>query len=80
MKDDIVFAYNCFYRYIYREHDRVTSLECLKLRIKRLLKLSYDSNLFLFTFSYPCNGRESIVFGSNFRNGDFDGFTLFEVP
>ena len=24
--------------------------------------------------------RESIVFGSNFRNGDFDGFTRFEVP
>ena len=23
--------------------------------------------------------RESIVFGSNFRNGDFDGFTRFEV-
>ena len=23
--------------------------------------------------------RESIVFGSNFQSGDFDGFTLFEV-
>ena len=23
--------------------------------------------------------RESIIFGSNFRNGDFDGFTRFEV-
>ena len=34
----------------------------------------------LFTFSYPCNGRESIVLGSNFRNGDFDGFTRYEVP
>ena len=22
--------------------------------------------------------RERIVFGSNFRNGDFDGFTLFK--
>ena len=24
--------------------------------------------------------RESSVFGSNFRNGDFDGFTCLEVP
>ena len=24
--------------------------------------------------------RESIVLGSNFRSGDFDGFTCFEVP
>ena len=24
--------------------------------------------------------RESIALGSNFRNGDFDGFTRFEVP
>ena len=35
---------------------------------------------FFITFSYPCNGRESIDFGSNFRTGDFDGFTRFEVP
>ena len=26
-----------------------------------------------------CQG-ESIVLGSNFRNGDLDGFTRFEVP
>ena len=32
----------------------------------------------ILTFSYPCNGRESIVFGSNIRNGDSDGFTRFE--
>ena len=30
---------------------------------------------YLFTFSHPYNGRESIVFESNFRNGEFDGFT-----
>ena len=36
--------------------------------------------LSFFTFSYPWNGRESIVFGSNFRNGVFHGFTRFEVP
>ena len=28
----------------------------------------------------PCNGRESIVFISNFLNGDFDGFTRYEDP
>ena len=31
-----------------------------------------------FYFLLPIN-RESIVFGSNFRNRDFDGFILFEV-
>ena len=31
-----------------------------------------------FYFLLPVS-RESIVFGSNFRNGDFDGFTRFEV-
>ena len=31
-----------------------------------------------FYFLLPIN-RESIVLGSNFRNGDFDGFTRFEV-
>ena len=42
----------------------------------------------VFNFSsYPTNVtfllsliRESIVFGSNFRRGDFDGYTRFEVP
>ena len=27
-------------------------------------------------FSYPGSGIEGIVLGSNFRNEDFDGFTL----
>ena len=36
------------------------------------------SALFLFYFLLPIS-RESIVFGSNFRNGDFVGFTRFEV-
>ena len=31
-----------------------------------------------FYFLSPLS-RESIVFGSNFRNGDFDDFTRFEV-
>ena len=33
----------------------------------------------IFYFLLPIS-RESIVFGTNFRNGDFDGFTRFEVP
>ena len=32
----------------------------------------------IFTFAYLIN-RESILFGSIFRNGDFDGLTRFEV-
>ena len=31
-------------------------------------------NYFLLPIS-----RESIVFGSNFRSGDFDGFTSFDI-
>ena len=33
----------------------------------------------LFYFLLPIS-RESIVFGSNFRHGDFDGFKRFEFP
>ena len=44
--------------------------------IKYLNKLgSVDFYYFLLPIS-----RESFIFGSNFRNGDFDGFTRFEVP
>ena len=28
----------------------------------------------------PMHGKENIVWGSNFENGDFDGFTRFEAP
>ena len=35
---------------------------------------------FFFIFSYPWNGTESIAFGSNFRNRDFDGFTRYVGP
>ena len=41
-------------------------------------KLQYRSTV-IFTFSYTCNGRKSIDFGTNFRNGDFYGFTRYEV-
>ena len=37
-------------------------------------------SFYLFLFSCPCNGSESIVFGSNFRNADIDGFTHFDIP
>ena len=40
----------------------------------------FPNFLAFFTFSYPCNGRESIVFGSKFRNGDFDRFIRYEYP
>ena len=29
-------------------------------------------------FSYPCNSRESIALGSDFRNGDFDAMRSLE--
>ena len=32
----------------------------------------------LITFSYSCNSRENIVYGSNFRNEDFDGFIRYD--
>ena len=43
------------------------------------LHLTSTTTTFL-TFFYPCNGRESIVFGSNFQKGDFDGFKRYETP
>ena len=35
--------------------------------------------LTFFTFFSPMCQRESVVFGSNFQNWDFDGFTCFQV-
>ena len=35
------------------------------------------SHIFYFLLSIS---RESIILGSNFRNGDFDGFTRFKGP
>ena len=50
----------------------VMSSSCLE---KKDSKLKPILNYFLLPIS-----RESIVWGSNFRNGDFGGFTRFEVP
>ena len=35
---------------------------------------------FSFYYFLLLMSRKSIVFGSNFRNGDFDGFSLLKVP
>ena len=35
--------------------------------------------LFIYFYFLLPISRESIVFGSNFRSGDFDGFTRFEA-
>ena len=35
---------------------------------------SCSLHIILLTFSYQCNGRKSIVFGSNFWNRDFERF------
>ena len=59
-------------------------------KIKKLLNIisNLNENLVFFNneihfcdffyFLLPIS-RESIVFGSHFRNGDFDGFSRFEV-
>ena len=65
-----------------KQHKRLNGIslhasdkKSLKYRIEIILLF-----IILDTFSYSCNGRESIVFVSNFRNGDFDGFTRREDP
>ena len=63
-------------------------IEHFKLKIKDTLhKLRFEMLqgknihiLFLLSLTHVMNGRESIVLGSNFQNGDFVGFTCFEVP
>ena len=42
-------------------------------------KFREDRALFLLSLTHRWYG-ESIIFESNFRSGDFDGFTRFEVP
>ena len=45
----------------------------------KFLGMTLEMKMRLMTFSiFPT--RESIVSESNFRNGDFDGYTRFEVP
>ena len=46
-----------------------------KILVRDFYKLQSIKNAII---TYSCNGTESIVFGSNFRNGDFDGFTRYE--
>ena len=48
----------------------------LYIVIRQLIYLEVKMSLLLLSFI----SRESIVFGSNFRSEDFDGFTHFEVP
>ena len=57
---------------------KLTSEICQKVASLDL-KTAFNSNFF-FTFFYPCDGRESIVFGSNFWNRGLDGLTRYEVP
>ena len=54
-------------------------LNGIKLQNLTLLRRKYSRLNIFFTFTYPCNGRESIVFGSIFSKGVFDEFTRFEV-
>ena len=61
-------------------------LESLSLKIGLHFPMRFEHhgskvNIYFLVFYYyfllPIS-RESIVFGSNFRNGDFDGFARFE--
>ena len=60
----------------------VTFLACFITIGNLLYKLIYILKMCILniTFSYPCNSRESIVLLSNFRKGDFDEFSRYEVP
>ena len=42
-------------------------------------QITESAFIFIYYFLLPIS-RKSIVLGSNFRNGDFDGFADFEVP
>ena len=48
------------------------------LQIQSSVRCRHGHRPPLFYFLLPIS-RESIVFGTNFQNGDFDGFTRFEV-
>ena len=41
--------------------------------------MGYDAEKDIDYVLLPKYDRGRIIFGSNFRNGDFDGFTRFEV-
>ena len=52
----------------------VSCNQILKIAVFENVSIKYKYFYFLLPIS-----RESIVFGSNFRNGDFNGFTRLEV-
>ena len=56
---------------------QIQKLDWMLNKLKLELRLAHFS--FSFYFLLPIS-RESIFWGSNFRSGDFDGFTRFEVP
>ena len=53
--------------------------ESISMFLKHLNKDQSSSAISPFYFLLPIS-REFIVFWSNFRNGDFDRFTRYEVP
>ena len=55
----------------------------MHLNFYRTYSFIADTELYVnfpFYFLLPIHGRESVVFGTNFRKGDFEGFTRFEAP
>ena len=52
---------------------------CIDKFYFQISKQTENNNNNLYYFLLPIS-KENIVFGSNFRRGDFDGFMRLEVP
>ena len=77
-KNGLFTKFNSVHIYVFR---RAPHLPPIFLEIKNVHChfLEVKNKPFPFYFLLPIS-RESIVLGSNFQSGDFDGFTCFDVP
>ena len=67
------------YEIIPKSYSKNKNCIILHIFLNNLKKKTYNNMKMKFYYFLLPISRESIVFGSNFRNGDFDGFTRFEV-
>ena len=81
---DLEFYWFCkFFIYLFFAFLFQTAWELANSFVSKMRKLENWTKFIrkvFFYFPLPIYGRKSIVLGSNFQNGDFEGFTHFEVP
>ena len=72
-------------KFVYKTHDEVKTNVCneekmMEERVSITVSAPFLQTGLLLYFLLHIYDRQNIILGSNFRNGDFEGFIRFEVP